>query len=113
MVRPIRYVQCPICAQHMHRKNYGKTSGVILDLCHQDGIWFDRGELPLILRFVEQGGLDRAEAIAVREEKEREHRARVERAARRHDINRPVTRIGAELELNEALLSVLAETLFG
>jgi Zn-finger nucleic acid-binding protein len=44
----------------MNRKNFGQTSGVIVDVCQKHGIWFDPGELPRVLAFVETGGLERA-----------------------------------------------------
>jgi hypothetical protein len=41
----------------MARKNFGGTSGVIVDTCRDHGVWFDAGELPRVLDFVEAGGL--------------------------------------------------------
>jgi Zn-finger nucleic acid-binding protein len=55
------YRACPTCGQLMHRKNFGERSGVIVDLCSLHGTWFDREELPRVLAFVENGGLERAE----------------------------------------------------
>ncbi|HMJ10644.1 MAG TPA: zf-TFIIB domain-containing protein [Polyangiaceae bacterium] len=55
--QPLRYVKCPECSELMNRRNFGRTSGVIIDICHRHGIWFDAGELPRILAFVEAGGL--------------------------------------------------------
>ena len=43
------YRQCPECQQHMNRKNYGNTSGFIIDICKDHGIWFDQHELNQIL----------------------------------------------------------------
>lgn len=36
-----------------NRKNFGRSSGVIVDICRRHGVWFDRGELPRVLAFVE------------------------------------------------------------
>ena len=58
---PRRYRPCPICSSLMHRRNYGRKSGVILDTCHQHGLWFDQGELDSILDWIRQGGMRRAE----------------------------------------------------
>jgi Zn-finger nucleic acid-binding protein len=58
--QPVRYVPCPVCKQMMHRKNFGGTSGIIVDMCHAHGTWFDTGELPHVLSFVESGGLAQA-----------------------------------------------------
>lgn len=58
--QPVVYLKCPYCAQVMNRKNFGESSGVIVDVCSTHGFWFDSGELPRVLKFVEQGGLARA-----------------------------------------------------
>lgn len=70
----ISYVPCPDCKQLMNRSNFAKSSGVIVDLCRQHGVWFDPGELPKIIDFIEKGGLDRArekEKIAIQDERSR------------------------------------------
>jgi Zn-finger nucleic acid-binding protein len=41
----------------MTRRNFGQSSGVIIDVCRRHGVWFDRGELPRVIQFVEAGGL--------------------------------------------------------
>jgi Zn-finger nucleic acid-binding protein len=56
----IVYRSCPTCSQLMHRKNFGERSGVIVDVCSLHGMWFDREELPRVLSFVGNGGLERA-----------------------------------------------------
>jgi Zn-finger nucleic acid-binding protein len=48
---PIRYVSCPVCSELMLRRNFGETSGVVVDVCSSHGVWFDRGELGRILEF--------------------------------------------------------------
>ncbi len=58
------YRACPQCSKLMHRRNYGRKSGVIVDVCQQDGIWFDRGELDRILAWRRDGGALRAERLA-------------------------------------------------
>ena len=73
---PVRYVPCPQCQQHMNRRNFGGNSGVVVDVCQRHGIWFDTGELPRVLAFVEQGGLVRAK------QREREEADRKMREAR-------------------------------
>jgi hypothetical protein len=45
----------------MSRTNFGRVSGVIIDVCRPHGAWFDRGELGAIRRFLRQGGLQRYE----------------------------------------------------
>lgn len=70
----VSYVPCPDCKQLMNRSNFAKSSGVIVDLCKQHGVWFDAGELPKIIEFIEKGGLDRArekEKISIQDERSR------------------------------------------
>jgi Zn-finger nucleic acid-binding protein len=52
----VRYVACPHCQELMNRHNFGGTSGVVIDVCHRHGSWFDAGELAGVLAFVETGG---------------------------------------------------------
>lgn len=66
----VRYIPCPVCGNMMNRKNFAGSSGVIVDVCKSDGIWFDRGELPRVLAFAESGGLSRARIRAMEMEKE-------------------------------------------
>jgi Zn-finger nucleic acid-binding protein len=61
---PVRYRPCPACRQLMNRKNFGSTSGIIVDICSIHGSFFDAGELPRVLEFVRRGGLLRAKAQA-------------------------------------------------
>lgn len=58
--QPVVYLRCPQCQQLMNRKNFGNSSGIIVDICALHGCWFDSGELPQVLKFVEEGGLARA-----------------------------------------------------
>jgi Zn-finger nucleic acid-binding protein len=53
----VRYLPCPICQQIMNRENFGKRSGVIIDVCKGHGVWFEHGELPAVLAFIDGGGL--------------------------------------------------------
>lgn len=57
----MRYRACPACGQVMSRSNFGRVSGVIIDVCRPNGAWFDRGELAAIRRFLRDGGLHRYE----------------------------------------------------
>lgn len=54
----VKYVPCPICSQLMNRANFARCSGVIIDLCKQHGIWFDRDELSRIIQFINAGGME-------------------------------------------------------
>lgn len=63
LATPVRYRPCPACAQLMHRRNFGTTSGIVIDVCSLHGSFFDAGELPRVLEFVRRGGLQRAQAL--------------------------------------------------
>lgn len=70
----VSYVPCPDCKQLMNRSNFARSSGVIIDMCKQHGVWFDAGELPKIIEFIDKGGIDRArekEKIAIKDERAR------------------------------------------
>ncbi len=58
----VRYRPCPSCGHLMNRKNFGTTSGIVVDVCALHGTFFDAGELPRVLEFVRRGGLDKAQA---------------------------------------------------
>ena len=64
------YRPCPTCATLMHRRNYGRKSGVIVDTCRDHGVWFDDGELAQILRWLRAGGARRANLEADLERRE-------------------------------------------
>ena len=63
----VHYRPCPVCAKLMNRQNYAHLSGVVLDLCKTDGIWFDQDELRQVLAFIEGGGLERSRARQVQD----------------------------------------------
>jgi Zn-finger nucleic acid-binding protein len=53
------YRPCPGCRGLMLRTNYASGSGIIVDVCREHGVWFDRGELTAIVDFLENGGWER------------------------------------------------------
>ena len=57
----VQYRRCPECDQPMHRKNFGRRSGTILDSCGDHGTWLDAKELEQVAEFVLSGGLEKAE----------------------------------------------------
>lgn len=67
------YKKCPQCEVVMQRKNYAGSSGVIVDVCHKHGMWFDIHELDEILEFIRSGLLlkhqEKASRIAKRDRK--------------------------------------------
>lgn len=52
------YRCCPVCRMQMVRRNFGRTSGVIVDWCGRHGTWLDADELEQVAAFVLAGGLD-------------------------------------------------------
>jgi Zn-finger nucleic acid-binding protein len=58
----VRYLACPLCHSSMNRVNFGKVSGVIVDVCKLHGTWFDAGELTRVVAFAAGGGLERTRA---------------------------------------------------
>jgi Zn-finger nucleic acid-binding protein len=76
----VHYRPCAVCQQMMNRKNFGGASGVIVDVCAKHGTWFDAGELPQVLAFIQSGGLVRERARELERQRlnrahEREHAA--------------------------------------
>lgn len=53
---PIAYIKCPVCAQLMHRVNFGAKSGVVVDRCKEHGVWLDGGELRQLFEWMKLGG---------------------------------------------------------
>lgn len=64
-VRPQKgpaYRRCVECDTVMQRKNYGRKSGVIVDVCAKHGIWFDLHEMEEVLGWLRAGGVEAHEA---------------------------------------------------
>jgi Zn-finger nucleic acid-binding protein len=56
------YVKCPVCHATMNRRMFARGARVIVDVCRAHGTWFDAGELPKVIDFAMQGGLEQAAA---------------------------------------------------
>lgn len=72
LVEAVRYRPCPACKRIMNRTNYGRISGVIVDVCKADGVWFDRDELRRVLDFIQAGGMEKSRDRQIRDLKEAE-----------------------------------------
>lgn len=70
------YVKCPECETIMNRTNFAKRSGILIDTCRGHGTWFDADELPRIVEFVMNGGIDAANEAEMRQIKEAARRDR-------------------------------------
>jgi Zn-finger nucleic acid-binding protein len=105
----VRYVPCPGCKQLMNRKNFGGESGVVVDVCSKHGTWFEEGELPQVLAFVESGGLARARARQRDREQEQNRAARVQAAlaSSRAPLGSPVVENPDLEDLADATLELI------
>jgi Zn-finger nucleic acid-binding protein len=77
MSETVVYRTCPRCGHHMHRRNFARYSGIIVDECRTCGTYFDAGELEGVFAFVRSGGL----ALSERRDAEEAKRDRAARAA--------------------------------
>ena len=68
------YLPCPVCHVVMNRRLFATGTGVIIDVCRTHGTFFDAGELPLIIDFVMNGGLDKAQKKDIERMLEAAHR---------------------------------------
>ena len=55
-VRERHYLPCPTCKEIMNSQNFGRRSGVLVDLCRAHGIWLDGGELRKVCEWWRAGG---------------------------------------------------------
>jgi Zn-finger nucleic acid-binding protein len=104
----VHYRPCPACAKLMNRTNYGHTSGVVLDLCKEHGLWFDRDKLRKVLQFIEGGGLEKNRAREVQELEEQRHQAAVNVPQQSWSLDAPV-----QVPHGAGLLGVVLKGLFG
>jgi Zn-finger nucleic acid-binding protein len=110
----VKYLKCPECAVMMNRRNFGRVSGVIIDVCKIHGTWFDADELRRVVEFVQKGGLDKMRKLEIneleREIESRKSRMRVAQSTATLDRNsnwRDDTVAAGLVELAfEAILSI-------
>lgn len=97
------YVPCATCRDMMVRKNFGGSSGILIDVCRFHGVWLDNRELERVLDFVQTGGLAR--------ERERQARAERERLAQlpggAAGVDFPASRDVLDMSLGDELLGSL------
>jgi Zn-finger nucleic acid-binding protein len=53
----------------MNRTNFAKRSGILIDTCRGHGTWFDADELPRVVDFVMNGGIEAATEANLRQKK--------------------------------------------
>jgi Zn-finger nucleic acid-binding protein len=110
----VAYRKCPECEAFMQRRNFRKSSGVIIDSCRKHGTWLDADELEQITGFVLSGG--NAAATAILEEADTAARkvlagAEFARSASRVDWNRSMRPMRSGGSLGGTLLGVLESIL--
>ena len=75
------YIRCPECDAQLQRRQFARISGVVVDVCLEHGVWFDRDELAAIVAFVREGGLQRAEQSALQDAAQSARKAARKRAS--------------------------------
>jgi len=107
----VTYLPCPTCNVRMNRTVFGKSSGVIVDVCGAHGTWFDARELTASLAFVERGGIELVERRERERKAEQERQAQVEARTHNFDlVNRPMPPRGFDYDRaarTEALRDIL------
>jgi Zn-finger nucleic acid-binding protein len=76
----VSYRPCLRCGTMMNRVNFGKLSGTVIDVCRTHGTFLDAGELQAIVRFIQNGGLDRARQRDIDDLKEKTQQLRDQEA---------------------------------
>jgi Zn-finger nucleic acid-binding protein len=72
------YLPCPVCRVMMNRRLFAAGTGVVVDVCRSHGTFFDPGELPVVIEFVMDGGLDRAQRKELEELRDTARRERAQ-----------------------------------
>jgi Zn-finger nucleic acid-binding protein len=79
----VTYRKCPVCTKIMNRVNFGTRSGVIIDVCHDHGVFLDAGELRQLMEWRKAGGQylheqTKVEFSKLQEKKEQEKRRQLQ-----------------------------------
>jgi Zn-finger nucleic acid-binding protein len=82
---PVVYIRCPGCAEVMNRIQFGRFSGIVVDVCREHGTFFDADEMERAREFIAAGGLEAAKKRVAEETaaEDREARAARRKAARK------------------------------
>jgi Zn-finger nucleic acid-binding protein len=100
---PVTYIPCPFCRDLMLRRNFGKVSGIVVDVCAKHGTWFDVGELARVLSFVSAGGLTRTAEVQA------EERQRLSTASLGHALHSPSAAVEFEGRPSEITFADMLE----
>ncbi len=99
----VKYKNCPICKEKMQRENYMNHSGVIMDVCRQDGIWLDAGEFKQIQEWLRLGGHNNPSRKILDSKKvltQQKNYKRAEQNHSAHSSNRSNSELGPDPYLN-------------
>lgn len=82
---PVVYIRCPGCAEVMNRVQFGRFSGIVVDVCREHGTFFDADEMERARTFIAGGGLEFAKKRVAEESAaaDRDARASRRKAARK------------------------------
>lgn len=113
---PPAYLKCPSCPTLMTPRNYGRVSGVIVDVCTKHGTWFDAGELTRALDWVAKGGahktLERDRQDLKQQERTLRERMKKEAARELRTLPRKDEGEAVSASVFVIMLQVLIDTLF-
>jgi Zn-finger nucleic acid-binding protein len=56
LAKSVRYRTCPQCRGPMSRRNYGETSGIILEVCNAHGSWVEQQSFAELSDWISRGG---------------------------------------------------------
>lgn len=104
----VRYRGCPACGVLMNRRNFGRRSGVIVDVCKEHGVWFDADELTAVLEFVARGGLVKQRQTQLEEAQRRLSQRRMDALMQQHR-QMPAPRESPTVESAAALIGSIME----
>lgn len=82
------YRPCPDCLKVMNRQNFGRVSGVIVDVCKDHGVFFDPEELTAVLEFVASGGLEKKRSRDLDDAREELRRRRIDALTEQHKASK-------------------------
>ncbi|ACY17672.1 hypothetical protein Hoch_5184 [Haliangium ochraceum DSM 14365] len=103
----VRYLNCPKCGECMSRQIFGRTSGIVVDICRRHGIWLDRGEIRRVLEYLATRS-SLAKPPAPAQPPQRRPRARASLATQEVPSPDPVAWAPMPTWLEELLESVLS-----
>jgi Zn-finger nucleic acid-binding protein len=75
------YIPCPVCKELMNRVQFANCSHIIIDVCQQHGVWFDKDELRKVVEFIRAGGMDKCREREIEQLEQKRSLLNADRAA--------------------------------